>query len=287
MLTDERKCPTCAETIKREAIKCRFCGESVTPIPVTIAPIKSEPQVSTATSQVAPPPTMPERNVKSGPTAFKPGCLTWFLILFGAFIVLLIVGSFLPNVPETSTATRSEDAAKSSENVQESAAEVAPEVAKPTTIKDADEPDLGIKPERFRFNFNQSANLFKTGLYIKKTEVRVVHGVRTFTAQVNKNLGVGGTLSKKGTLTSVEFFGSGNGTLVSGANVIIALAQFICAVDPESSGDERNKIMQDLGLLGDDVDVENLHGSSTLHGKRYSSAHTSDVPLLVVATPSG
>ena len=30
---DMRKCPYCAEIIKAEAVKCRFCGESVVPDP--------------------------------------------------------------------------------------------------------------------------------------------------------------------------------------------------------------------------------------------------------------
>jgi hypothetical protein len=32
MESDERPCPVCAESIKRAAIKCRFCGAEVQPV---------------------------------------------------------------------------------------------------------------------------------------------------------------------------------------------------------------------------------------------------------------
>lgn len=37
----ERKCPSCAEMVKAEAIKCRYCGDPL--IPVDAAPIATAP----------------------------------------------------------------------------------------------------------------------------------------------------------------------------------------------------------------------------------------------------
>lgn len=34
---DFRKCPYCAEAIRREAVKCKHCGSSVEPLPATPA----------------------------------------------------------------------------------------------------------------------------------------------------------------------------------------------------------------------------------------------------------
>lgn len=38
---DERKCPDCAEWVKREAIKCRFCGAQLEPIAPPAAPVRA------------------------------------------------------------------------------------------------------------------------------------------------------------------------------------------------------------------------------------------------------
>ena len=39
-----RKCPFCAEEIRREAVKCKHCGSDVEPFPeVTVEAVKAEP----------------------------------------------------------------------------------------------------------------------------------------------------------------------------------------------------------------------------------------------------
>ena len=40
-----RKCPFCAEMIKPDAIKCRFCGSEVPPVEVKVEPEPDKPEI--------------------------------------------------------------------------------------------------------------------------------------------------------------------------------------------------------------------------------------------------
>jgi len=177
------------------------------------------------------------------------------LLYLGVMILaFLLFSATMPTSGQTSQSTKAPAAAPAS----------TPAPATPPKT-------LSLTPAQIVRAFNAQARQFESNLRAGKLTMEEGPIANSGTVVINQYLGMVITQDKQSKkATSVIFIGSGDGTPQSGINVFLGLTQFIAALTPEASPEERRGILQDLGLLdGQNMpkkassDFQNLHFSMT------------------------
>ena len=75
----------------------------------------------------------------------------------------------------------------------------------------------------------------------------------------------------------------GDGSLESGANIIMTMTGIIAVTNPELKAIDRGQILRDLGLLDDDVDLNNIKSETIRNGVKYSLYGSEQVGLMFAA----
>lgn len=143
------------------------------------------------------------------------------------------------------------------------------------------EPHLFLSVDDFKEAFNRYCTSNDIDMVIYDIEVQHGEVYNTFQCMFSKNLGLVGTVNKSdASLRELLMVGSGNGTIESGAEILLCMASIIATVDPALKPSERGQIIKKLGMLGDrDRDILNMSHKTKRNGITYTvnSSHMTGI----------
>ncbi|CAM1378262.1 hypothetical protein [Fretibacterium fastidiosum] len=130
-------------------------------------------------------------------------------------------------------------------------------------------PLLGCDSKTFQKKFNQAAKTFKSNLRCETLKLETGAVNDSFIASVTENIALIGSIDKKTQqLQSVTMIAQGDGTMHSGANIMLGIGQLIMATAPELDAKGRGQLLKDMGLTPENLE-DGKEGRHVIGNKKF------------------
>lgn len=130
---------------------------------------------------------------------------------------------------------------------------------------------LGMTPVQLRANFNELvSSIDYPVLAIGDLEQMEGEAQDSFKYMFSDKMGLVGTVNKAdGSVRDVMLLGNPGGDVGASGDYLLAMTILIGAANPELLAEERGKVIDDLGLMGDGVDFADLDLALVKNGRKY------------------
>jgi hypothetical protein len=130
--------------------------------------------------------------------------------------------------------------------------------------------DLKSRWDNFFNNLNNTSLLIKN---VKFTEAQF------FQMEINNNIVLMGKTDSdiEGLVNEITLIGTGNGTIESGANIILSIGALVFVVNPYKDVIFRKKIIDNLGILNNEI--INLNNTVIVDDLKYSLKYSQQLGL--------
>lgn len=192
----------------------------------------------------------------------------WFMTVL-VVIFAVVSGCSGNNETETTTAPPVEEMINEPESEED--LEAAPTETEEAKAENEIPGTIGMTPEEFKEAFNAAAKEFDSNFRIGNITVEDGPVQDTFTVHLTDHLAIVGSVNKAdGSVRDVLIMGQGDGSLSSGLDIMVAMGILIAATNPELTPEERGKVLEDLGLFDDTVDLTDHTASTIRNGIQYT-----------------
>lgn len=195
--------------------------------------------------------------------------------IVGGCIFFVCLGIMGMTIPKEERASSSKDVIVNSQDISSE--------AKPSNVATAALPsrdqektqDLSTPPlldydsKIFQKKFNQAAKAFKSNLRLNQLKFEKGPINDSFTGSINENIVFVGSIDKKTQkLQSVTMIAQGDGTMKSGANIMLGIGQLIMTIAPELDAKGRGQLLKDMGLTPENLE-DGAEGRYTIGNKKF------------------
>lgn len=190
----------------------------------------------------------------------------------------------VPTSQETKATTATASSTGNSNQVSQPMEKQSTKTTADEKVADEVPGSLGMTPEKFKQEFNRAAKELEFPYRINKITVKNGSVQDVFQYMFTDHLGLTASVNKKdGTVRDVLILGQGDGSLKSGVDIILAMGVLIETTNPDLSPTERGNILNDLGVMGDNVDVNNLDGKTIRNGIKYTITSSPQLGIMFSA----